>query len=119
MPTVPTLTNLTEFPPWGYLYREPALNWSVPPDLAMQGLQAVADAVRMVRMQNPASGLDPSYSACVEAVKRYTCARLAQNPDALRRYCSSVETQALAPSQRDMSQPTRRSRVGCASCGRR
>lgn len=84
-----TLTNTTNFPNGGYAYREPSIRFHALPNssLAMQGIAAVAEALRMARLQNPASGLNPDYDECVEAVKRYTCARLNNDP----RFCSSTE----------------------------
>lgn len=100
-----TLTNLQDFPPGGYLYREPELDWSASPELALMGIDAVASALQMVRAQNPASGLNPSYAACLEAVKLYTCHRIDYDP----RYCGP---RTIVPKE-----STGRRR--CASCGGR
>lgn len=108
-----TLTNLTDFPPGGYKYREPSLNWEAPPDLALQGLNFVVAALSTVRSQNPASGLDPSYAACEDAIKAYQCARFAHNPEALYRWCSDAPMPARV---RDASRPVT---GGCRSCGGR
>jgi hypothetical protein len=81
----------------------------------MAGLGAVARALQMVRSQNPEANLDPSYGACLEAIKRYTCHRINYDP----RWCGlppeEIQTQAA------LKQAGRRSRrvQGCASCGKR
>lgn len=103
------LINLREFPPHGYLYREPSLNWSMPRETAMLGLPDAARALQMVRAQNPSSGLDPGYEACVDAIKAYTCIRL--NFDS--RWCG------LPPAEEQRVQLVKaKKRRGCASCRR-
>jgi len=112
-----TLTNLTDMPGGGYGYREPAIGFEVKlySELALTGLQRVAQALQQARANNPASGLDPSYEACLEAIKQWTCARFAQSPKALARFCGGPDvTQAVQT--HDASRPLPR---GCASCGRR
>lgn len=113
MSTPLTLRVDAPFPPHGYLYREPAINWEAPRELAMQGLDFVASALSTARAQNPASGLDPSYAACVEAVKQFQCARFAGRPEALERFCGGPQP---APVARDAS---RAAQGGCRSCGGR
>lgn len=108
-----TLTNLREFPNGGFLYYEPSLNWRVPTSLALIGLNEVVMALQIVREQNPASGLDSSFKACLEAVKLFTCARL--NFDS--RWCGEVDPETILSLQ-SSAVPSRRSR-GCATCGRR
>lgn len=113
------LTNTSDFPPHGFQYYEPSLDWRAPHDLALQGMPFVAKALQMVRAQNPASGLDPSYEACVTAISEFTCARLAQWPDKLAHFCggepvTEQEKAAAAAAQRVASAPR-----GCASCGGR
>lgn len=71
------LINTSNFPPHGFLFYQPELNWRAPRELAQQGLDAVARALQSVRANNPQAGLDPSYEACVAAIGAYTCARLA------------------------------------------
>lgn len=112
-----TLTNRREFPPRGYEYFEAALNWRAPSELAQQGLKAVAQALSIVRAQNPAAGLDPSLEACVRAVSEFTCARLAQWPKVQRHYCgggAQTEQERLAEANlRHAVENPRR----CAGCG--
>jgi hypothetical protein len=113
------LINTTDYPPQGYQYYEPSIDWRAPRELALQGLPYVAKALQTVRAQNPAAGLDPSYEACVRAIGEYTCARLAPWPDKLAHYCggepvTEQERQAVAAAQR-VASATR----GCASCGGR
>lgn len=112
-----TLTNRKEFPPQGYLYFEPAVNWRAPRDLATQGLRAVALALQQVRAQNPHVGLDPSYDACVRAISEHTCARLSAWPELQRHFCvggeqTDQERQA-AEAMRKATEPRK-----CAGCGR-
>lgn len=104
------LTNLREFPPHGYVYREPSLNWEMPSEVAMIGLVEATNALQQVRLQNPASGLDPSFRACREAIMRYTCARLKYDP----RWCG------LPPSEEQKrSESVARKGRKCAGCSRR
>lgn len=104
------LTNLREFPPHGYIYREPSLNWEMPREVAMIGLREAAQALQQVRLQNPASGLDPNYAACVEAIKTYTCVRLKYDP----RWCG------LPPAEEQKLNALKypQSKRGCAGCRR-
>lgn len=104
-----TLFNYSKFPPGGYSYREPALNWEVKPgsELAMSGIDRVAEALRMVRLQNPGSGLNPDFDACKEAIARYTCARINNDPA----FCKST-TQTLTQTVTQTKTKRR-----CKSCG--
>lgn len=106
---ISTLHNFKDFPPGGFYYREPALNWHVSAggELAMSGIDQVAEALRMVRLQNPSSGLDPDFDACKEAVARYTCARLNNDP----RYCTPTQ-QTLKQTVSSQKRARR-----CKSCG--
>lgn len=103
------LTDRTHFPPHGYLYREPGL-WECPRELAMLGLYSVARALQIVRIQNPTSGLDPSYEACVEAIALYTCTRLNNDP----KYCGDPNSPPAKAQARGHSKPRK-----CPGCGRR
>lgn len=98
-----TLTNLNQFPPGGYRFFQPEINFHVPKDLAMIGLYDVARALQIARAQNPASGLDPSFEACVEAIKLYTCVRINGDP----KFCGPQPAET-----------PKTKRAGCASCGR-
>lgn len=102
-----TLINTRDFPPGGYLYREPELNWVAPEPL--QGLEHTARQLQMVRSQNLAAGLDPSYDACVDAIKDYTAHRLNYNP----KWCGTP------PDPVDASGNPVKKTYGCKSCGRR
>lgn len=110
------LFNTHDFPPGGYAYREPSISFEVPAGsiLAMQGLGDVAHALQTARANNPASGLNPDYSACLEAVKAFTCARLAGNPQLLAQFCR--EAVEAAPSTGPALKVAKR---GCGSCGSR
>lgn len=107
-----TLTNLKDFPPKGYIYREPSLNWEATPELALMGLDAVARAVQIVRIQNPGAGLNPSYEACVDDIKAYTCARLKNDP----RFCASLDGGVVEQTTTVRRKKTQKK---CKSCGRR
>ncbi len=109
------LINLTSFPPNGYFYREVSLNWETTQEIAMGGLERVVRALQMVRANNPASNLNPSYEACMTDVKNYTCRRL--NYD--ERWCGLPPEEIQT--QNALKQVGRRSRAvkGCASCGKR
>lgn len=97
----------SNFPPGGFTYREPSLNWVATPELAGMGHKEVAKALQTVRIQNPTSGLNPEMSACLQAVIDYTCARLPE-------WCED---------ERDVSFeaiPTKgKKKKKCASCGKR
>lgn len=103
-----TLINTRDFPPGGYLYREPSLNWEAPEPL--QGLEHTARQLQMVRAQNPASNLDPSYEACLDAIKDYTAHRLNYDP----KWCG-VPPEPL----NSVGNPTQKTVRGCKGCGRR
>ena len=111
------LINLTEMPPRGYQYYEPSLDWRVPNDLASQGLRMVAEALQRVRAQNPASGLDPSYEACVEAIGVYTCQRLAPWPKVQKHFCGGTPMTDQERYQQEAQERAVTSH-GCAGCGR-
>lgn len=114
-----TLTNHTEMPPAGYLYREESLGWETPRDLATQGMRAVAQALQRVRAQNPTSGLDPSYEACVRAISEYTCARLAETRQ-LTYFCGGEARTQQEKAALEAAKKRAEQRVtGCASCGGR
>lgn len=105
-----TLLNMTAFPPKGWVYFEPSLNWRNPEPLNGEGISYAAKLLQIVRAQNPAANLDPSYAACLEAIRRYTCHRLKYDS----RWCGLPPAEAQKQSAAYPS--TRR---GCASCGRR
>ena len=79
-----TLIELNKMPPGGYPYFEPSINWRAPDKF--QTWDVIAHQLQVARAQNPAAGLDPSYAACVEAVKLFTCARLHFDP----KYCGEA-----------------------------
>lgn len=109
-----TLTNLREMPPRGYIYHEVSIDWRTPPDLALQGLETVARALQIARAQNPKAGLDPSYEACLEAVKRYTCKRFVGQPKMLAKFCADIVNGEMVAMVSSGATPRR---PGCASCG--
>lgn len=111
-----TLTNLSKFPPSGYLYSENINGklWKATPEMALLGLDTVARALQIARIQNPLAGLDPSYDACVESIKLFTCARLNYNP----LYCGEDAPPEVLLVASNGSVPVKRKR-GCASCGKR
>ena len=103
-----TLIELNQMPPKGYPYFEPSINWRVPDPF--QTIDVVARQLQMARVQNPASELNPSYEACLEAIKLYTCVRLKGHP----KFCGpqvSSENQPWPSSVGRMQ--------GCAGCARR
>lgn len=112
-----TLINRTDFPPQGYLYFEPALNWRASRELASQGLDIVARALQQARVNNPQAGLDPSYEACVEAVGAYTCARLSPRLRAI--YCGGEPATEQEKAQVEAARKSAGKPRGCGGCGGR
>lgn len=100
------LLDPNKFPPGGFPYFEPSINWRAPRD--GQSLKTTAQRLQTVRSQNPFAGLDPSFEACLEAVENYTCARLKNNP----RWCTSTLEQAARLK-------AARAITGCAGCGKK
>lgn len=101
------LLNRNNFPPGGFQYFEPKLNWWAPRDGI--GFNLKAQQIQAVRVANPASGLDPSYEACEEALELYTCTRLANDP----KWCVAVTSpvaQSIAASRKVPK---------CGGCGAR
>ena len=99
--------SVVKFPAKGYQYFEPELKWRAQNELAMIGLDAVAKALQIVRIQNPGAGLNPSYDACVEAIMAFTCKRLPK-------YCAQPEVPSVA------GQAIRgKKQKKCKGCGRR
>lgn len=72
------LLNRNNWPPGGFSYFEPKLNWWAPKDGLSFALKA--RQIQSVRIANPASGLDPSSEACEADLDAYTCARLGNDP---------------------------------------
>jgi hypothetical protein len=108
-----TLLNLTNFPPGGWKYFEPSLMWRNEDPLNGEGLDAAVKMLQMVRAQNPASNLDPSYAACREAIIAYTCTRLKYDP----RWCGLPPAEVQR--QESLLPKGVNARRRCASCGRR
>jgi hypothetical protein len=100
------LLDPNKFPPRGFSYFEPSINWR-PPKLGLS-LGAVAKQLQVARAQNPFAGLDPSFEACWEAVESYTCARLHND----LRWCAATPEQAAQIKEA-------RKVTGCAGCGKR
>lgn len=109
------LTNRKNVPPDGYIYYEASLGWRMPKEVALTGLREAALALQQARANNPGSGLDPSYDACVEAIGAYTCARLANKPRLLSKFCSG----GVVAEEQLRRAAARRENGGCAGCGRR
>lgn len=72
------LLNRNDFPPGGFPYREPSLNWVAPRDGAPFGLRV--QQIQAVRIANPSAGLNPTKEACEDALDLYTCTRLGNDP---------------------------------------
>lgn len=102
------LINTSNFPKSGWTYREPSINWTNPDPLNGEGFDYAVRMIQQARANNPASGLDPSYEACAEALSEYTCRRLNNNP----KWCTGdpevMKAQAAAIASR-----------GCGGCGKK
>lgn len=103
------LINTTDFPRNGWTYREVSINWENPDPLNGNGFSYAVGLIQQARANNPASGLDPSYEACAEALSEYTCRRLRNNP----KWCTGdpevIRMRAEAAAQSK----------SCGSCGGR
>lgn len=102
------LLDRNKFPPGGFPYREPSLNWSAPADGA-----PFNDRVRQmqaVRAANPTAALDPTFDACAAALDLYTCTRLKNDPA----WCAP----ATDPVVRAVVK-ARATRPPCKTCGKR
>lgn len=101
------LLSRANFPPGGFLYREPALNWEAP----RQGLpfEMVVAQIQAVRAANPSTRLSTAATVCADALDAYTCARLHNDP----RWCVSEDTVVAKAIQ------AKRAAVACGSCGAR
>ncbi len=103
-----TLTNLRDMPPGGYRYREPSINWVVPNPFLP--IDMVAQELQKARANNPFAGLNPSFNACLDAIKAYTCARLNFDP----KYCGPKSgTSPVSAVQGSFGIPI----AGCGTCG--
>lgn len=102
------LLSRTKFPPGGFPYFEPRLNWRAPSDGAPFTLRVTQ--MMKVRAANPSSGLNPSREACSDDLDAYTCARLGNDPQ----WCVSVANPVMAAIT-----TTRKSVGGCGGCGSR
>lgn len=100
------LLNPHTFPPGGFDYFEPSINWR--PPTRGQSLAQVTRQLQTARAQNPFAGLDPSYEACWTSIETYTCARLHNNP----RHCTRTAAQAKAAREA-------RKAIGCVTCGKK
>lgn len=106
-----TLINFRDFPPGGFRYREVSLgNWENPDKFL--GLDKATQNLQIVRAQNPASGLDPSYEACRSAIMEYTCKRLRYDP----KFCGAPPSDFVEPHSSWL--PKVGGRKGCAGCQR-
>lgn len=72
------LLDRNKFPPGGFPYREPSVNWTAPRDGLDFRLRA--RQIQAVRIANPAAGLNPDIRACEESLDLYTCTRLGNDP---------------------------------------
>lgn len=104
----------TQFPPRGFIYQENSIRWKVPQDIAMQGLNAAATALQQARAQNPEAGLNPDFTACLKAIKDYTCERLKKYPELLGKFCGDIPEDLTVETKRKRTRGAKR----CASCGR-
>lgn len=101
------LKSRDQFPPGGFLYREPLLHWS-PPD-PKQPFNLIAAQIQAVRLANPWAGLNPDYAACQAALDAYNTERLGNDP----KWCWPTAS-AVALAAERARQP-----VPCAACGSR
>lgn len=100
------LLDRNKWPPGGFPYREPSLNWSAPNDGL--GFDLRVGQIQAVRLANPSAGLDPSWEACQIALDVYTCTRIKNDPA----WCvSGLNPVAIA------FDTARKIKPRCATCG--
>lgn len=107
------LIDRSKMPPGGFPFREPTLNWSLPPSEQFIGFWHTVEAVQRVRAQNMNKGLDPSRAAVARAVDEYQCARLKGD----ERWCQAEESAEAKAEQARAVQATPRKK--CGTCGGR
>jgi hypothetical protein len=103
-----------KFPPRGFIFRQPEIQWQVPQETAMLGLRDAARALQMARAQNVDSGLDPSYEACERAIRDYTCERMKSDPELLAKFCGEIPEELTVETKQRKTRGAKK----CASCGR-
>lgn len=72
------LIDRSKSPPGGFPYREPSIAWKSPADGAV--FVERVKQISAARVNNPTSGLDPTYEACGRDLDAYTCTRLKNDP---------------------------------------
>lgn len=101
------LLNRNNWPPGGFQYFEPKLNWWAPKDGLSFALKVAQ--IQKARIANPSSGLDPSLEACEQALDDYTCARLHSDPA----WCVGAANPVMVAAIKS------RKVGGCGGCGAR
>lgn len=104
----------TQFPPKGFIFRQPEIKWQVPQETAMLGLRDASRALQMARAQNPEAGLNPNYIACERAIRDYTCDRLKSYPELLAKFCGDIPEELTIETKQKKTRGVKK----CASCGR-
>lgn len=103
------LKSTDDFPPGGWIYFEPKLNWSMPSP--MQPFNLCVKDMQTIRSQNLFAGLSPEAADCAKDLGAYTCARLRNDPH----YCideASPVGSAISIQRNDLGKP-------CRTCGGR
>lgn len=103
----------SQFPPKGFIFKQPEIKWQVPRETAMIGLRHAARALQMARAQNPESGLNPSYESCEKAIRDYTCERIKSSPELLAKFCGDIPEELSLETKLNKTRGAKK----CASCG--
>lgn len=103
----------SQFPPKGFIFKQPEIKWQVPRETAMIGLRESARALQMARAQNPDAGLNPDYLACERAIRDYTCERLKDNLELLAKFCGDIPEELSLETKLKKTRGAKK----CASCG--
>lgn len=105
------LRDRNQMPPGGFPFKEPSLKWPSKKWNPFRDFWTIVGEIQMVRVQNPASGLDPSRRTVAQALDDYTCGRLQNSP----RWCKGTKEQE-AQEQAARNSTKRKS---CSTCGKK
>ena len=74
------LRDRNRLPPGGWVYRELAINWTMPKEGRTAPIKLAAGMLSTARSNNPTAGLNPALSVCEDDIDAATCVRLGNDP---------------------------------------